>query len=292
MTAPGRTVTRSHSSSGEQSGVKAVVADSGRTTSSAPVSLTQRVSQSTHFSMLALTTSGLSGPGTGAIWMAAAVKARMSSPPGNDAHSHAGQSDRSTGQRAVEEVPALERRAGTCCCSGIRRPGTLGSGIRHPGTLRSDGHPEAGSLLGNDGGADAGDVGIDRSEELAGHLLGDTGEHPLPDATDAATDDGIGVVSQVSATGRGLLKAERDVGADRPRCPGAGSLENKRTWGVLLDQGDLALVGAPDRGNTCCDGHAIRVRAHLAQLLTPRERAGKDGRVIERSPDLLDRGVE
>ena len=57
--------------------MKPVVADSGSTTSSAPVASTQRVSQSTHRSMFALTLSGLSGPGTGAIWTAAAVNARM-----------------------------------------------------------------------------------------------------------------------------------------------------------------------------------------------------------------------
>src|SRR5665811_885625 len=101
MTGPGSSVTRSHSPSGEQPGVKPVVADSGRTTSSAPVTPTHRVSQSTHFSMLALTASGLSGPATGAIWIAAAVKARMSSPPRSDADRHAGESDRGTNQGAV-----------------------------------------------------------------------------------------------------------------------------------------------------------------------------------------------
>src|SRR5674476_873127 len=94
MTGPGSSETRSHSSSGKQPGVKPVVAVSGRTTSSAPVASTHRVSQSTHFSMLALTTSGLRGPVTGAVWTAAAVKARMSTPPGSDAHGHAGESDR------------------------------------------------------------------------------------------------------------------------------------------------------------------------------------------------------
>src|SRR6186997_1010537 len=105
MTGPGSAETRSQSSSAEQSGVKPVVAVSGRTTSSAPVASTQRVTQSTHFSTLARTPSGLSGPATGAIWTAAAMKARMSTPPCGDADGHTGESDRGPGQGAVDEVP-------------------------------------------------------------------------------------------------------------------------------------------------------------------------------------------
>src|SRR5680860_833251 len=175
MTGPGSSETRSHSSSGAQSGVKPVVAVSGRTTSSAPVASTQRVSQSTHFSMLAFTASGLSGPATGAIWMAAAVKARMSTPPGSDAHGHAGESDRGAGQRPVEEVPALEGRATTRGRTGIR-----GLASRHTST-----HPHFGRLLDSDG-ADPGDIGVDRGEELAGHLLGHPREHCLLYTSDAA----------------------------------------------------------------------------------------------------------
>src|SRR4029079_17919632 len=100
---------------------KPVVAVSGRTTSSAPVASTQRVNQSTHFSRLARTPPGLSGPFTGAIWMAAAVKARTSAPASSDAHGHPGDRDGGAGQSAVDEVLAgnavalnalaLERRA-------------------------------------------------------------------------------------------------------------------------------------------------------------------------------------
>src|SRR4029079_1512495 len=107
MTAPGSAETRSQSSSGEQPGVKPVVAVSGRTTSSAPVASTQRVNQSTHFSRLARTPPGLSGPFTGEIWMAAAVKARTSAPAGSDAHSHPGDRDGGAGQSAEEEVLAV-----------------------------------------------------------------------------------------------------------------------------------------------------------------------------------------
>ena len=78
MTGPGSSETRSHSSSVEQSGVKPVVAVSGSTTSSAPVSATQRRVKSTHLSRFLRTTSGESFPETGAIWTAAAVKARIS----------------------------------------------------------------------------------------------------------------------------------------------------------------------------------------------------------------------
>src|SRR5450631_2420786 len=120
MTGPGSSETRSHSSSGEQAGVKPVVADSGRTISSAPVAWAQRVSQSTHFSMLARTPSGLNGPGTGPIWTAAAVKARTSSPPDSSADRDAPERDRGTNQGAIQEVLALQ--------DGARRgrPGTRG----------------------------------------------------------------------------------------------------------------------------------------------------------------------
>src|SRR5665647_2981529 len=182
MTGPGSSETRSHSSSGEQPGVKPVVAVSGRTTSSAPVASTHRVSQSTHFSMLALTTSGLRGPMTGAVWTAAAVKARMSTPPGSDAHGHAGESDRGARQRPIEEVPALEGRA-----ADRRR-----SGIRDLRAGRSSGNKH--SLRHLAGGAKAGDIGVDRGEELTRHLLGHPREHPLTHTTDHATHDGIGVV--------------------------------------------------------------------------------------------------
>src|SRR5665647_3343708 len=188
MTGPGSSETRSHSSSGEQPGVKPVVAVSGRTTSSAPVASTHRVSQSTHFSMLALTTSGLRGPMTGAVWTAAAVKARMSTPPGSDAHGHAGESDRGARQRPIEEVPALEWRA-----------------------------------------------------------------------------------------------------ANRRR---SGSPENKEARRILFGEGDVALIGALDRGDSRGDRHLVDIGSHLAQLLTPRDRAGQDGRIVERGPDLVDGGVE
>src|SRR5665647_3498001 len=163
MTGPGSSETRSHSSSGEQPGVKPVVTDSGRTTSSAPVASTQRVSQSTHFSMLALTTSGLRGPATGATWTAAAVKARMSPPSHSDADGHAGEGNRGTGQRAAEEVPALEGWA-----AYSRRPGIPGL---H--SWRSSRHERGRRHLGR--GTKASDVGVHRGEELAGHLLGHTG---------------------------------------------------------------------------------------------------------------------
>src|SRR5471030_818223 len=153
MTGPGSSETRSHSCSGEQPGVKPVVADSGRTTSSAPVASTQRVSQSTHLTMLASTTSRLSGSATGAIWTAAAVKARTSSPPCNDADGHACERDGGTDQGAVEEVPALEGPAAT-----RRRPG-----IRRLQPRRSCGHE--GGLGHLAGGTKAGDIGVDRGEE-------------------------------------------------------------------------------------------------------------------------------
>ena len=54
-----------------------VVADSGSTTSSAPVASTQRRVKSTHLSRFLRTDSGDRGPGTGASWMAAAVNARI-----------------------------------------------------------------------------------------------------------------------------------------------------------------------------------------------------------------------
>src|SRR6476620_468381 len=187
MTGPGSSLTRSHSSSGVQSGVKPVVADSGSTTSSAPVASTQRVSQSTHFSTLALTASGDSGPATGAIWTAAAVNARMSVPPGDDADGHAGEGDHGTDDGAHEELPALEPGPGRCR-RGIHGPGRCGGRTR-----RAD----DGGLGARPGGhrhldADPGDVVVDGGEELAGHLLGDAGEHALADAADGAADDGVG----------------------------------------------------------------------------------------------------
>ena len=56
-------------------GVKPVVTDSGSTTSSAPVASTHRSTHSTALARLPLTDSGVSGPGSGAIWIAAAVNA-------------------------------------------------------------------------------------------------------------------------------------------------------------------------------------------------------------------------
>src|SRR5665647_1338847 len=240
MTGPGSSETRSHSSSGGQPGVKPVVAVSGRTTSSAPVASTQRVSQSTHFPMLALTTLALRGPATGAIWTAAAVKARMSSSPGSNADGHAGESDRGADERAVEEVPALEGRAATHRRSGIRDLRSWRSSRNERGF---------GQLT---GGKEAGDVGVDRREELTRHLLGHPREHPLTDATDHATHDGIGIVGQVGATRRRVQQADLDVRADRPGRAGAGSPENEEARGILFGEGDVALIGALDRRHPRC----------------------------------------
>src|SRR6476659_4858504 len=130
MTGPGSSETRSHSSSGVQSGVKPVVADSGSTTSSAPVASTQRVTQSTHISTLALTASRDSGPATGAIWTAAAVIARMSVPPGDDADGDAGEGDGRSDHLPDEEVPAGEPGPGGGCRRGIHGPGRRGRRTR------------------------------------------------------------------------------------------------------------------------------------------------------------------
>ena len=54
-----------------------MVTDSGRTTSSAPVDSTARVTQSDALARLPLTDSAVSGPGSGAIWTAATVNAFM-----------------------------------------------------------------------------------------------------------------------------------------------------------------------------------------------------------------------
>jgi hypothetical protein len=54
-----------------------VDADSGSTTSSAPAVSAQRRSHSAPLAQLAAIESAVSGPGIGAIWTAAAVKARM-----------------------------------------------------------------------------------------------------------------------------------------------------------------------------------------------------------------------
>ena len=86
-------------------GVNPVVADSGSTTSSAPVASTHRRVNSTSLSRLAATDAAVSGPGTGATWTAAAVKARITPPtqsvgpaPDPGAERHAGQ-----GQQAADE---------------------------------------------------------------------------------------------------------------------------------------------------------------------------------------------
>ncbi len=78
MTGPGSSDTSSQSCSVEQSGVNPVVADSGSTMSSAPVAAWQRRVMSTIASRLAATEAAVSGPGAGASWTAAAVKARIS----------------------------------------------------------------------------------------------------------------------------------------------------------------------------------------------------------------------
>src|SRR5437762_4062115 len=82
MTGPGTSLTRSHNASGDTPGVNPVLAASGSTSTSAPVASTQRSMRSTQAARLALTDSGVSGPGAGGTWTAAATNGSMASPSG------------------------------------------------------------------------------------------------------------------------------------------------------------------------------------------------------------------
>src|SRR4051812_41473016 len=115
VTVPGTASTSSYSVSAGTPGVKPVEADSGSTTSSAPVSATHRSTRATHLSTLDLTLAAVSGPGTGATWTAAAVNALIippRSPAGHDrADEHAEQRDHGSERDADHDVadPLLGR---------------------------------------------------------------------------------------------------------------------------------------------------------------------------------------
>ena len=112
----------------------------------------------------------------------------------------------------------------------------------------------------------AGDVAVERGEELAGHLLADTGEHALSDAADDAADRRVGVIGEVGTATAVGRQADLDVGIDRARGAGALGLEGEGLGVLLLGEVHLAVIGALDGSDARGDGHGVLVRASPAPL--------------------------
>ena len=184
-------------------GVKPVVADSGSTTSSAPVASTHRRVMSTSLSRLAATDAAVSGPGAGATWTAAAVKARIRTAvrdPGAEGDARQGKD--ATDERPEAKPAPLSRSSEALAFAVARRPAIDGRGCRPPSPARD----RRTAPLSARAPARPGTPAMSRSRAVKNWpaiFLRHAGEHALADAADGATDRGVGVVGELGAAAGG-----------------------------------------------------------------------------------------
>src|SRR5690625_2275923 len=181
--------------------------------------------------------------------------------------------------------------AGSAC----RRP--TGPARRSPTGSVWPGSPTRDTALRGTGLAVAGlrptprDVRIKLPEELRSQALTHGGQHPLADPTDHSAHGRVRVIRQPGAVAVGL-HIDGHAHLDRARPPGTGGHHPQRARFHLVQQLHPPVIDALNGCHTGAQRHFVGVFAGLFQALAPRDGVHQDGRVIERSPQLLRGGLQ